>query len=480
MDSTNTIFIKDLDGKIVDANAAVERQYGWKRDELLGQSLKMLLPDEEHEEFDNRMTRCLRGEEVHGEESTRLTKDGQRLTVLVTHTLLTDEAGKPNGVASISDDITELKRTQHELQTLNESLEQRIAERTEKLRENEERTRAIVNTATDAIITIGEDGIMSAVNPAAEKMFGYAADEIIGQNVNILMPSPYREGHDQYLANYLKTGEAKIIGIGREMAGRRKDGSTFPIDVNVSKHHDGTQWLFTGIIRDITERKALQKQILDIAAEEDRRIGQDLHDGIGQELTGLGYVAQALADTVAKTEGRLLEEAGLVELRETAPKLADGIGQALSHVQTVSRGLVPVKLGPHGLRDALQGLAAQTDALPGMTCALKCEEPPELEDAATATHLYRIAQEAVSNALKHGHPEHILIALEATSEKLTMQIADDGAGFDPSAVPATGMGLKTMRYRAGLIGATFDIQPAERGGTLITCTVYQGGVTYSE
>src|SRR4029077_20658356 len=100
------------------------------------------------------------------------------------------------------------------------------------------------------------------------------------ENVRILMPSPYREEHDGYLSRYLKTREARIIGIGRELVGRRKDGSTFPIDLAVSELHDGTQQSFTGIIRDISERKSMQRELLTIASEEHHRIGQDLHDSV--------------------------------------------------------------------------------------------------------------------------------------------------------------------------------------------------------
>ncbi|MFO1496964.1 MAG: PAS domain S-box protein [Verrucomicrobiota bacterium] len=123
------------------------------------------------------------------------------------------------------------------------------------LRESRERMRALLATAVEGIITIDERGLIESINPAAEQVFGYKAGEIVGQNVSLLMPSPHREEHDHYMSNYLRTGRAKIIGIGREVAGRRKDGTTFPMDLAVSEVRLADRRLFTGFIRDITERK---------------------------------------------------------------------------------------------------------------------------------------------------------------------------------------------------------------------------------
>ena len=132
----------------------------------------------------------------------------------------------------------------------------------EALKESEARIRAILETAVDGIITINATGIIESVNSAVEKLFGYTENEVIGKNVDVLMPSPYREDHDTYLANYLKTGEKKIIGIGREVVAQRKDGITFPIRLSVSEFFLGDKRMFTGIVHDISEEKALQQQIL--------------------------------------------------------------------------------------------------------------------------------------------------------------------------------------------------------------------------
>ena len=152
------------------------------------------------------------------------------------------------------------------------------------LRDSEARLRAILETAVEGIITIDERGIIESVNAAAERIFGFPAAQLVGQNVSRLMPSPYRDEHDGYVANYLNTGEAKIIGIGREVAGQRKDGTIFPMDLSVSEVRLADRRLFTAFVRDITERKHLEKEISEISNREQQRIGQDLHEGLCQQL----------------------------------------------------------------------------------------------------------------------------------------------------------------------------------------------------
>src|SRR5262249_36253006 len=154
-------------------------------------------------------------------------------------------------------------------------------------------------TAVEGIITIDDHGVIESVNPAAARIFGYKPAEIIGRNVSVLMPSPHREQHDSYISNYVHTGRAKIIGIGREVSGRRKDGTIFPMDLSVSEVKLADRRLFTGFIRDITERKQLEKEILETSDREQRRIGQDLHDGLCQQLAGIELMSQVLERSLA-------------------------------------------------------------------------------------------------------------------------------------------------------------------------------------
>jgi len=163
-----------------------------------------------------------------------------------------------------------------------------VAQNTAALAEALERHRAILDTAVDGIITIDDRGIIESFNHAAERMFGYAADEVIGHNIRLLMPQPYRRDHDQYIENYLSTGQARIIGIGREVEGLRKDGTVFPMDLAVGAVHLPERLLFTGITRDISDRKAVE-------AEGRRRLNDLAHTS---RLTALGEMATGLAHEV--------------------------------------------------------------------------------------------------------------------------------------------------------------------------------------
>ncbi len=220
----------------------------------------------------------------------------------------------------------------------------------------------------------------------------------------------------------------------------------------------------SAIGRDITDRKLLQREVLEIAAREQRRIGQDLHDDTGQELTGLAMLAQRLADEL---QSRSLPQAG------TAARIVDGLEQALNHIRALSKGLLPVEVDAEGLMIALADLAARTSELHGVNCRFECDEPVSINDNQTATHLYRLSQEAVTNAVKHGHAYCVLIRLAADHEFVTLSISDDGAGFLEGQRPGDGAGLRIMRYRADLIGAKLTIGANHPRGTRVTCTLPQ-------
>ena len=166
-----------------------------------------------------------------------------------------------------------------------------------------ERLRAILQTAIDAIITIEESGVIESVNPAAERAFGYTRDELIGRNVSMLMPSPYREEHDHHIANYLRTGVARIIGIGREIEAQRKDGSVFPADIAVSEVRLPGRRLFTGIIRDLTERREIEERAR-LRLEDAAHTARVLE--LGEMCSGIVHeVSQPLAAIVSFSEGCL-------------------------------------------------------------------------------------------------------------------------------------------------------------------------------
>jgi two-component system, LuxR family, sensor kinase FixL len=332
--------------------------------------------------------------------------------------------------------------------------------------DREERLRAILETAVEGIITIDERGIIESVNSAAEQIFGYRAREIIGRNVSLLMPSPHREAHDGYLANYLRTGQAKIIGVGREVAGRRKDGTIFPMDLSVSEVKLASRRMFTGFIRDITDRKRLEKEILEISDREQRRIGQDLHDGLCQHLAGIELMSQVLAQKLAPKS-----KAHAKQVNEIAGHVRD----AISHTRSLARGLSPVTIESEGLMSALHELATNTEKIFHVQCRCDFAEPVAMHDHAAATHLFRIAQEAVSNAIKHGKARRLNISLRDSRGRIVLKVSDNGRGFPRRTTNAKGMGLRIMQSRASMIGGAMVIERNTNGGMSVTCAVPRNG-----
>jgi PAS domain S-box-containing protein len=294
-------------------------------------------------------------------------------------------------------------------------------------------------------------------------MFGYTADDVVGQNVSLIMPSPYAEQHDGYLRRYQETGAARIIGIGRELIARHKDGRVFPIDLTVSEiDHLG---LYTGIIRDISRHRALEEELLRIAGEEQQRIGQDLHDEAGQEMTAL----LLLADT-------LVEEAqsGKPYDSQLPVKVRDGIRRALNQVRSYSRGLMPVELDAEGLRSALSTMATGIAESHDIECTFECPATVEVGNNRAATHLYRIAQEAATNAIRHAQPRRIEVSLAENPDAIVLRVVDDGVGIGSVPLNANGLGLRIMRHRANLIGAQLTVAPGRDRGTEVVCTLARG------
>jgi PAS domain S-box-containing protein len=359
---------------------------------------------------------------------------------------VTDGEGRVTALSGIAIDVTERKRAE------------------EALRASQEWLQAILNTATDAIITIDQRGIIKSVNPAAEQMFGYTAAEMIGQNVKMLMPSPYREEHNAFLANFLRTGERRIIGIGREVQACRKDGTVFPVDLAVSVVEPGK--LFTGMVRDISRRKQLEHEVLEIATLEQRRIGAELHDDIGQHVSGLTMLAEALAQHLA-------EDAS--PRQNSAAQLAAGLGRLRQQARNLARGLLAVDVYSMGLKAALEELAERVHEQAGVSCRFHCPDAIGLQDTTTAMHLFRIAQEAVNNALRHSKAQHIDVSLVSLDSALVLSIRDDGIGIADTPEETKGIGIRLMRNRAGLIGGRLIISANEGGGTLVTCIVPWGG-----
>lgn len=319
---------------------------------------------------------------------------------------------------------------------------------------------AVLETAVDAIVIIDERGTVQTFNRAAERMFGYGRAEVIGRNVRLLMPPPFEKEHDGYIWKYLRTGQAKIIGIGREAIGKRKDGSAFPIELSVSEVVDGKARTFTGVVRDISERRQLENEILQVSEREQQRIGHELHDGLCQEMAGIAFALQSLQQ---KAAGGATIDAGEVK------KVTALLNDAIRHGRGLSHGLYPVDPQPNGLSVALSRLALDTADAHKIICKFRATNDVEVRDVSAATHLYRIAQEAVREALRQGRANEVTIELDENGQTLTLSISDNGLPLSNKERCRSEMVDRMMHHRAKVIGAKVRIEsgPSNRGVKVI-------------
>jgi PAS domain S-box-containing protein len=583
-DSNDAITVQDFDGRIIAWSRGAERMYGYSEAEALCMNIRDTVPADRCAEVLELVKRIAAGENIHSFETQRLARDGHTLDVWLTLTRVNDAAGMPVALSTTERDITEVKQAQEELRQLNQSLEQRIAERTAELqrreqefhtiadnvpalfsyldadqryrfvnhryeehwkrpaaeilgktaeellgpagyalarpridavlggqpvtyeaefdfadgrhtmqvrlvpdidatdrvqgfytlvnditelkqaesalREREERLRVILDTAPDAIITIGSDDTIQGFNHAAVAIFGYAADEVRGRHVSLLIPSSYGEAHDGYLAQYRETRASRIFGQRLDIQGRRKDGSTFPLELTLSEID--REGLFVGIARDVSVQRKLEREVVNASTFEQERIGQELHDGLGQRLTGLAMMAGSLKHSLNKEQRPEAAAAG---------EILNQLGAAIREARAIARGLVPVPLTEQGLSDALRKLAEETQVSTDIGCRFTARPRGgvEVKDRAVAMQLYRIAQELIHNAVRHAHASHITLSLIRKNRRLELSVSDDGKGFQADGGEKDGYGLRIMRYRAAMIGCELTIDSAQGKGTVVRC-----------
>ena len=262
------VIFLNLDGKVAFLNPYAEETLGWPVEEVLGKNwIEEFVPEEGRARLQEVLDAVKREEEVRPDENEVLCKDGGRRRFAWTACPIRDEFGKVAGVAGIGIDVSAEHRIRKELE------------------EKETRIRAAMENMVDGFITIDDRGRIESFNPAAERMFGYAAGEVIGRNVRVLMPEPYQREHDESMSRYLRTGEARIIGVGREVAGLRKEGSTFPLALAVAETPLGGRRMFVGTLRDLSKEKALLS-----AMESEQRLKAAIVEASTDAI--LGYEAE--------------------------------------------------------------------------------------------------------------------------------------------------------------------------------------------
>lgn len=414
--ASDAMLIAGATGNIVYANPAAERLFGYSRGEFAPLTIEQLIPERlraQHAAQRVAFGAAARDRAMGaGLELCAQRKDGHEFPVDVSLSPLGTGADQPMLVTV--HDITQRKQAEAAL------------------RESEARLHAVVKTAVDAIITIEADGIINAFNPAAERLFGYPAAEITGRNVALLMQSPDREAHDGYLQHYLQTGEKRIIGIGREVTARRRDGTTFPADLAVSEFTLGDRRLFTGIVRDTSARKQIETrqaqllQELEAVNEDLKNFAYVVSHDLKAPLRGISSLADWLmSDYTSKLDAQGQEYLVLMKNRVTRmDALIDGVLE-YSRVGRIKENQVAVDL--NGLvGQVIQMLAPP----PGVTVVVDGPLPTVVIER---TRIQQLFQNLIGNAIKHlDKPQgEVRVACADAGERWTFSVTDNGPGIEP-------------------------------------------------
>lgn len=419
-------------------NRLYEQHFGLSAAQMVGRRVPELMGPENYAIAKPHIDMALSGERVRYE-STFTFADGVHAMDVV-YVPEKDSSGRTRGFYTLVHDITERK-----------ALETR-------LHDSEQRLQAIVDNAGDAIITVDYEGRVQSYNPAAERIFGRSAAEVIGRDARLLLPPGCLDCADFPVC--FRVGQCRR-GAHRpnDLVGRRKDGALFPVEITVGDIHDLR--LYVALLRDTSDCMALEREIIEISTAEQERIGREIHDGIGQQLTALTMLASSAERSL--TAAQRPDEARIVA------GLVSHLQDTLAQTRALARGLAPVEIDPQGLVAALSDLTEYVSRSSGVSCRFVADEVIEVGDDGLATHLYRIAQEALHNAVRHGAPRSIEVRLDQENREIILSVYDDGIGIQPTEKPTSGVGIHFMRYRAGIIGGRLTIERAAQGGTLIRC-----------
>lgn len=320
--------------------------------------------------------------------------------------------------------------------------------------ESLEKNRALLAAIPDLIVQLGDEGILLDYHVGDYQEFDACLQSMVGRDLGEIFetkglfarPEGSDEGRNERYRNQPRILQSKVV----------LDGKSHDFEIRLVETSERNT---LGILRDITQRNRLEHEILEVSGREQRRIGRELHDGLCQHLAGIGFLAQALAQRIPKSEPNLAQDAS---------ELAKLVGDAIGLAKGLTRGLIPARLETDGLDAALYELTSTATKLFGVDC--RVTEPLTVGswNSTTVLHLYRIAQEALNNAIKHGRPSVIAISITEESTWACLTIRDNGTGFSVDSRMDAGLGLGIMRYRALMIGGTLTVQ-SDRHGTYVLC-----------
>ncbi|MFE8071898.1 PAS domain S-box protein [Marinobacteraceae bacterium S3BR75-40.1] len=356
-----------------------------------------------------------------------------------------------------------LERRNDSLSQKLQELERQVDEQAQQYEFRMQEARAVLDTVIDPIITIDSKGIIETVNRAAETTFGYYANQMVGHRVTMLMPAPCDSRHNECLQRFLSKELPSLVGQRREFMARQKSGALIPIELSVSRIDH--QPRFTGLLRDVRKVKQLQNEVMQAAEEERSRISRELHDCLGQELSGLAMQAQALAGHPLLKQ----DKAG-----EQFQRFCQQLELSIKQLRSIVFDLSPVEMADGGLVESLRALARVVDSqgLEDCRCEIEGSVVPGLWPRQLEIQLLRVAKEALHNARKHAGAKHIVLYLCGRRDELELRVEDDGCGVNhQQRLEDMGQGIRIMQYRASLVGGELLVEPRENKGTRVICRV---------
>ena len=421
--SNDVIISKDISGIVTSWNNAAERLFGFSRAEMIGQSITRIIPSDLLSEEASILSRVGSGETLPPFETRRLTKDGLTVEVSVTASPIYNESGAIIGVSKIARDLTEGRRTAMELEKRGAVLQ------------------SILNTVPDGLIVIGTDGVIQSFNPAAERIFGFSESEVIGRNIRILMPEAEAVRHDSYLEHYAATGERRIIGIGRVVTGKKKDGNTFPMELQIAEVQVPGLHLFTGFVRDLTAREEQERRLSELQAE---LIHVSRLSELGQMVSALAHeVNQPLTAIANYAAGasRMMPADAPPPLRRAMEKMVEQAERAHSIVQSL-HGLVRRAPQPHQSVD-LHALVQETAVLALIGSAKQVGMDVRVAQDATHAFIDKIQIQQVllnlmrnaAEAMQHLRLRRITVETARVGSRVGLAVSDIGPGI-PEAISA--------------------------------------------
>ena len=470
--SHDAIVAKNLNGIITDWNQSAERIFGYKAKEIIGKSILTVIPKDRHDEEKEILRKIRRGESIEHYQTLRQRKDGRLIDVSLTISPIKDATGKIIGVSKIARDITKLKQTEY-----------RLAEQAR-----------LLDLSNEAILVRDKYDRITYWNHGAEELYGYTAEEALGEVTQQLLRSEPSEPLQKIFAMLERKGRWS-----GELVHRRKDGSKIVVmshwaldrdesgkrafiletnsDITARKQAEvalqrSKQMLEKLVQRrtkalrsanaelesEIARRKGLEGQILEISDREQERLGQELHDGLCQQLTAIGFMARATA--------LRLRDHRVIQVEELE-KIAQLINGSVMEARNMAHDLHKEEIDAAGFKDALRDLAERK--IWRTPCRFRCDGALNIEDDKVASEIFRIVREGVINANKHARATEIVLETCRKKRELVFSVTDNGIGLNSRGKNERGgLGFHIMQYRAQSIGARLELESPRRGGTRLS------------